>query len=99
MLSLFFINILYTKYVKKISDLIGSAFVSFGFFIRLVLGSVVADVDLKIWLIALLFLSSFFISILKNIQMQKINQYSCIKLLFLLHFYSYQLICFIFLPM
>lgn len=61
-----FINILYTKYVKKISDLIGSAFVSFGFFIRLILGSVIADVDLKIWLITLLFLSSFFISILKK---------------------------------
>ncbi len=61
-----FINILYTKYFKKISDLIGSAFVSFGFFIRLILGSVIADVDLRIWLITLLFLSSFFISILKK---------------------------------
>jgi len=61
-----FINILYTKYVKKISDLIGSVFVSFGFFIRLILGSVIADVDLKIWLITLFFLSSFFISILKK---------------------------------
>jgi decaprenyl-phosphate phosphoribosyltransferase len=60
------INVLYTKYVKKINAIIGSAFVSFGFFIRLLLGSLVAEIELKIWLIALLILSTFFISILKK---------------------------------
>ena len=64
--SYFLINILYTYYLKKISNVIGSLVVSSGFFIRLYIGSNLAEIDLKFWLRALLFLSTFLVSILKK---------------------------------
>ena len=60
------LNIFYSKFIKKWSYLVGSIFVSSGFFIRLLLGASVAEINLKIWLVSLLIISSFFISILKK---------------------------------
>ena len=60
------LNIFYSKFIKKWSYLLGSIFVSSGFLIRLLLGASVAKINLKIWLVALLIISSFFISILKK---------------------------------
>lgn len=60
------LNIFYSKFIKKWSYVLGSIFVTFGFLIRLLLGASVAQINLKIWLVFFLILSSFYISILKK---------------------------------
>tara|TARA_X000000368_G_scaffold336854_1_gene274623 strand:+ start:907 stop:1752 length:846 start_codon:yes stop_codon:yes gene_type:complete len=62
----YFMNILYTYYIKKISNIIGSLVISVGFFIRLYIGAFLIAIDLKFWLITLLILSTFLVSILKK---------------------------------
>jgi len=113
---LFFIyfinNIFYNLVFKKVNSTVASLSISFGFYLRLIIGSEFSEFDLSFTLSSLVFLSSFLTSYLKKINDNSLRDLKKTKflsqkvfivialiiiLIYIIHLYSYNLLEFQFL--
>lgn len=60
-------NVLYNLFLKKINIIVSSFVISIGFYIRLLIGAVIIDIELTIWLSVFVIISTFIVSYLKKL--------------------------------